>query len=832
MAEKLTRDEHVEVITALRESEAKYKEVFDSMVDVFVRVNKDGSFEMISPSIRDVFGYEATEMLGKIAADYYVDPFEGHCLMNLIVKDGHCENIQSRVYSKDRVIKVISINAKAYRDSQGNNLGIDCIIRDITAQKNAEAEIQLKNELLEESEKIAHLGHINWRLPDAELTWSNEVYRIFGVALGVSISTKLTMSMVHPDDLMYVRKNFSLAVRQIKDFNLEHRIIRADNGEVVWVQVQMQLRFSASGKLLCVLGTVLDITEKKKDQQALLQSEEEFRSIYENTYSGIHLIDVNGKFLKANQRFVELLGYSEQELLKMKLSDVTHPDNIAKTQEKLEALVSGKISHFEAEKRYIRKTGEELICNIAITAPIGIDGRPDFLTGSLTDITETKKIQEVLKGISEIQNTFIGKAASKKIFNKILEVLLKTTQSKVGYIGEVQEQDGLSLLIPHAQMELVRVNSPVINDNESFANIFKIFTKQIIRTRKPVLYAEGDGMLELGTGPFEIENFIGLPLFHNSAFVGIVGVANKKWGYGDDDIRLLRPFLATCSTLISAYKNEVIRDTEREASARMKEAFMNQLELKVAERTEDLQKIQKELSISLEKEKNLGALKSRFVSTASHQFRTPLTVIQMNMGILSVQKDLMGETLKQSFEKINHRIVGEIARMTEMINDVLILGKIESGSIIPEFESIDFVELCQSIIDGYNEIQDDNRRMFLNVIGTPSLVELDGKLIAHAISNFVSNAFKYSIDKPAPSMTLLFRKGLTQLSIIDYGVGIPKEDLANLFEPFYRGSNVAEVSGTGLGTSIAKEYIELNRGAIEVRSTVNEGTEFILQFNH
>jgi signal transduction histidine kinase len=140
------------------------------------------------------------------------------------------------------------------------------------------------------------------------------------------------------------------------------------------------------------------------------------------------------------------------------------------------------------------------------------------------------------------------------------------------------------------------------------------------------------------------------------------------------------------------------------------------------------------------------------------------------------------------------------------------------------------VVLCEDIIENHNEIQNDQRRMTLTVTGSPKCLQLDTNLITHAISNFVSNAFKYSVDRPAPIMRLLFNENSTQLSIIDFGLGIPKEDLMNLFEPFYRASNVSEFPGTGLGTTIAKEYIELNKGSIKVKSTLNEGTEFILTF--
>jgi len=165
-----------------------------------------------------------------------------------------------------------------------------------------------------------------------------------------------------------------------------------------------------------------------------------------------------------------------------------------------------------------------------------------------------------------------------------------------------------------------------------------------------------------------------------------------------------------------------------------------------------------------------------------------------------------------------------------MMNDLLFLGKIDLGNIIPEFGQVNLVELCQEIIDNHNEIQNDQRRMDLTIIGEKSTLELDANLMTHAISNLVSNAFKYSENKPAPTMRLWFKEDSTQLSIIDYGLGIPVEDLTNLFEPFYRASNVAEVSGTGLGTTIAKEYVELNNGSIEVNSTLLVGTEFILTF--
>ncbi|MFT6983274.1 MAG: PAS domain S-box-containing protein [Crocinitomicaceae bacterium] len=1077
--ENMTHEELIAEYAALKESHTRYKEVFDSIVDVFTRENNDGYFEMVSPSVFTIFGYTAEELVGKKIGGFYVDPNDQERLMEVVNQQGFCKNVQSSVYTKQGGIRVISVNAKSYYDALGNKLGVECVIRDITEQKkneemlnentillnesqrlahlghwhwdinkdvvtwsselyriyglsegnlqvsyekylelvhpedreriqsilqtilqssedqvhfeerilrenkevryleswgtvvrkedgtplkmfgaclditekklaekkileskkqfqdlfeytpdarfiykddtivnvnNAflvlygysskaeiigksirptlmilekhtslnqsiagdkliplgltqtnhlkkdgsnfvteiqssiieyegashyqvishditerhemEQEIQSTTLLLMESEKIAHLGHLSWSLPGGELKWSDEIYRICGVNFEVTPSIKHTVSLIHPDDWYYAKENLNLAIRQVKNFKIDHRIIQENTGEVKWVHTEMQLKFDPNGDLISLLGTVLDITERKKDQAALLQSEEEFRSIYENTYSGMPLIDLNGKFIKANQRFIELIGYSENELLNMTIMDVMHPDDVSETKEKLEALIFGEIAHFEMENRYLKKSGIEIICSTALTAPFGINNTPEFLTASLKDITDEKKTQEILQAISEIQGTYIDESTAEEVFEKMLHALLKITQSELGFIGEVRQKDGEPILVTHATTEQFTYDTPVGCMKDPSLTSVGDLTAKILSSREPVLHSS----------TYEIEaseslrHFVGLPIFSKSELIGVIGVANNKNGYDDEQLRSIQPILDTCSTLIVAYKNEIISTTERLESERMKEAFTNELEIKVVERTKDLQRIQKELSISLEKEKTLSDLKSRFVSTASHQFRTPLTVIQSNMGILSMQIDLIDDAIKPAFEKANSRIATQIGRMTTMMNDVLILGKINAGSIVLVLEPINLVELCREIIDSYNEIQEDHREMIFTLLGEPSTLNLDSGLISHAISNFVSNAFKYSLDRQGPEMKLVFNDDSIKLFIIDHGIGIPKGDLTNLFEPFYRASNVVEITGTGLGTSIAKEYVELNNGTIQIKSTIDKGSTFILTF--
>jgi signal transduction histidine kinase len=160
------------------------------------------------------------------------------------------------------------------------------------------------------------------------------------------------------------------------------------------------------------------------------------------------------------------------------------------------------------------------------------------------------------------------------------------------------------------------------------------------------------------------------------------------------------------------------------------------------------------------------------------------------------------------------------------MDEILILSKINSNGISAKYSPCNIVSICDEIITKYNEIQDDGRTSFLIVNGEERLINLDKNLFEHAFSNMVSNAFKYSKKNPAPEVSITFNADTVVLKVKDFGIGIPDNDLKNLFTPFFRGSNAMDIPGTGLGTAILKEYIELNNGQVSVESEVNVGTTF------
>ena len=233
---------------------------------------------------------------------------------------------------------------------------------------------------------------------------------------------------------------------------------------------------------------------------------------------------------------------------------------------------------------------------------------------------------------------------------------------------------------------------------------------------------------------------------------------------------------------------------------------------------------------SLEREKELGQLKSSFVTVASHQFRTPLAVIQSNTELLEMLNNMEEKQESEKYKKVTNRITVAISKMTNLMDDVLTLGKLTAGKVSYIPKELDLVEFCKELAEEFNAVQLDGRSIDFITKGEAYKIYLDAKLLEHTLSNLISNAFKYSTGNVSPQLSIDFKSTEVVLSVKDYGLGIPEKEQLHLFEPFFRADNVTEIQGTGLGLSIAKEYVEVNKGSISAKSTLGEGSCFEISF--
>jgi signal transduction histidine kinase len=235
-----------------------------------------------------------------------------------------------------------------------------------------------------------------------------------------------------------------------------------------------------------------------------------------------------------------------------------------------------------------------------------------------------------------------------------------------------------------------------------------------------------------------------------------------------------------------------------------------------------------ELRAALEKEKELNELKSRFVSMASHEFRTPLSAVLSSAYLLS---RYTGADEQPNRDKHIQRIVSSVSSLTEILNDFLSVGKIEEGEVQPHYISYDIKKQMADIVQEVAHLLKKGQHISLSHSGG-DIVSLDPSLMKHIVTNLLSNAIKFSPEDAPIELVTDNRKDVFILSAKDSGIGIPKEDQGNLFKRFFRSSNVTNIQGTGLGLHIVNKYAELMNGHINCQSEPGKGTTFIITFNH
>lgn len=225
---------------------------------------------------------------------------------------------------------------------------------------------------------------------------------------------------------------------------------------------------------------------------------------------------------------------------------------------------------------------------------------------------------------------------------------------------------------------------------------------------------------------------------------------------------------------------------------------------------------------ALQKERELGELKSRFVIMASHEFRTPLATIQVTSDTLRHYWDYMTETQhEQSFEKIQR----QIEHMTTMLEDILIAGKLDAGAIRPEREPVAIAAFLREIVDDFQKSEATHSITFSEV-GAPFEAAVDPRLLRQVVTNLLSNAIKYSSEGSPVHVTLTHDNSHFVLSVKDQGIGIPPQDHHLLFDLFHRGANTDAIPGSGLGLAIARQAVDLHGGTITFRTAPETGTTF------
>ena len=231
------------------------------------------------------------------------------------------------------------------------------------------------------------------------------------------------------------------------------------------------------------------------------------------------------------------------------------------------------------------------------------------------------------------------------------------------------------------------------------------------------------------------------------------------------------------------------------------------------------------LRIALERERELNGLKTRFVSMASHEFRTPLSTILSSVELIELYSDRLTEEKRQRYLR---QIRTAANHMSDLLQDILLVGKLESGKV--EFSPVpmQLSSLCAAVIEDAQFSIGRNHHLVFSDSPDSGQAWVDPKLLRHVLLNLLSNAIAYSPQGSTVTLRLARDGDRVTFSVSDQGIGIPPEDQPHIFETFYRARNVGNIPGTGLGLVVAQRAINLHRGSLSFTSAVGQGTTFVV----
>lgn len=412
--------------------------------------------------------------------------------------------------------------------------------------------------------------------------------------------------------------------------------------------------------------------------------------------------------------------------------------------------------------------------------------------------------------------------------DSFLGIPIKKDGKFLGMFGLANHPQGYS-------MELVQTLQPLISGYANFIEALRI-NRETIKTKK--LY------------DLIAENTLDTIAIHNvdTTFEYVSPSIEKLFGFTPDEVigkkpadlfetPLVTPDLSGDSKIVIPHskKNGEVIITEILIKPICDEKGVPIKYLAASRDVTEREQILNELEKALESEKEVNQIKSRFVSVASHEFRTPIATIMSSAELMKILLEDYPD--KEFVYKINRhltRMGNEVARLTSLLNDILILEKQSLGKYDVNKLKIELVAFVKNLVNEFYRAHDQHERINIENAEERFYIHTDPQLLTHILTNLIDNALKYS--PPESIVTIvLFQCGSDsmQIDVRDKGYGIPKEELGHLFQSFYRASNTNNLPGTGLGLTIVKQFAEQMGGTVKVLSKENKGSTFtlILPFN-
>ncbi len=803
MAEKALQEAHnlleqrvIERTTELESAKQRIEAIFNNSGDGILLLNKKEGIQQTNYAFDQMFGLPADSQLGTQLAQLF-HPGDAAMLNQIIdevVRSHHNRQVTACARRATGDYFDVEMSIAPVNRSNKAVVNLVCIVRDITDRKAAEEALRLSEQryrLLAENikdviVKLSTEGNLTFVTPSSYNLTGHHPEELIG---------RPVLSLAHPEDIPAIMPLLQDAHHQQRPFFTFSQRLQHKEGHYIWVEVTNTVVRNEDGSVKEFVGILRDITERKKAEAAILQTQAEEREL-QSYLKLLHTISLRltraetlDDFFRAAvaeayahfgfERVVLLLYNTEEQCatgtygidLQGKLVDehdfhltaAEMRDGMHQTLDRSERFAFAENTPLYDGKSVVG-TGQNAVATLWNNRALGwlsvdnaIDGRP--LTRAQLEVLAlyaltvgallARKRAELALRDSEARYQSVVQSQSELICRYLPDLtLIFVNNAYCRYFDTTPEQ-----LIGHSFLELI--------PEAEWAGVRASYA-ELVRTK--------------GTSTYE----------HKV----LAPDGSQRWQFWTD-------------TAVVDENGDVVA--------------IQAVGLDITERKQ----MEEALRQALAQEKELGELKSRFVSMASHEFRTPLAAILATTETLSIYRKRMDDhQIEVRLEKIRN----QVRHMKEVMEDVLHLARIQAGRMQINPETADLDGLCQDIVEEFSSQADYHNRIVYTSNRAPLTAVFDIHLMRQVISNLISNALKYSAREKLVQVTLTQAAGHIVFSVQDEGIGIPTQDMKFLFEPFHRATNVGTISGTGLGLSITRRAVELHGGTIVPVSQVDLGT--------
>jgi PAS domain S-box-containing protein len=658
----------------MAETEDNYKAIVETSLDGIYQVDRSGRFMFTNETFANMFGYEREELVGKHFADLLSrETLPSIAQMVEEVFSGQNVRDEALVKHKDGHEIPVIFSATPLR-ANGEIVGLTGLLRDITERKKAEEKLQQSQKLLLESQKMAQVGSWVFDPITKKIEWSEQEFHIFGLdpARG-NPSYEENRALIYPDDRKMFDDAAQKAITANKPFQIELRVFHTDgtiHRHLNWCQIEQ----NKEGKTSRLFGTTQDITERKRDEEALAQSEEWHRALVETAGKGGQAIvvmqntpDREARIVFANHTVSEKLGYSPTEVLSLSAWDIIEPSLVSAVRED-----------------YIRRQrGEEVPSYYETTL-----GRKD---GTALPVEASVSIM-----------TYRGDVAT------------------VVYAKDITERK-------RAQQEL---------------NSYRQHLEELVGERTAELQKTNELL-----------------------------------------------------------QQEVVE--RKQAEEKLQFLYQQERDLR--------QRVQAEMQKRVE-----------FTRALAHELKTPLTPMLMSSQVL------VSELKDEPLLSLARNISRGASNLNSRIDELLDLARGEIGMLQIRTELFDISELLKEVVEYSSPVASSrSQSLVLEPPGSRLLVQADKGRVRQVLLNLLNNALKFTPEEGRITLKATKKGAQLMVEIHDTGPGISEEEQQEVFEPYYRaGKNGAHLSGLGLGLALCKILVELHGGRISVKSDLGKGSTF------